>query len=272
MSENTNTITVSTKYGDVVYDIRRQTWVLGSDRVGEEAVKIISETTHKEITALLTRQVEEYQARIEKEKEEREATAKAELETDVAAFRATVEPLIMSGFTLSSVGADSCRIGAGGEHVSVSFSGRIYGGDRFNSFHGHKTDKPWEVRTNWSDYRTIRYGTIERAVTSAMNKLEEMVDKKNKDAKVTGANASHFRTQQETFKALGINVNEVGREKIASVVVKEPAEKYSSKVTVNGIVSNTNVVSNVSIVGKFTPDHFRMLSEFVRELDLEPGN
>lgn len=287
---------IKMKFGDseVVYSVRNQTWTV--EGISEATMLKVAPEKTAAINVALAKEVAEYQERVakeEKEEAEKEIARIAKRQTEITAFRTTVEPLLWTGFsaTFSEAGDRYSRatqevsIQKDAVSADVLFAEKVYSGSYLRT-----TDRPWRVSF---DFKNTRHATLEKAIASACKKIDEKLAE-NARLKVV-KEAKQLATQNTAGYLAGLGIQMTaetayyegarGRRngssyevKKAKIVVSDsaPDDKYSKKVVVSSNLlqekDDSYKVAHITISGHFTLEQFKKLAEAVKEINPEPAS
>jgi len=270
---------------EVVYNVNTQKWLYAG--VEENVVRFLSPARHQGITALLKKEVIEYQGHLQKEEADRKAKDLADRVKRLDAFKAEVNPLVPAGFTVRfgdpTIGhrADSFTIEKDKVGAAISVQDRVYTGARWD-MGGHRATLPWLV--SFSD-KSHRFATLEKAINNATKNINATLDQKALQKKADTQKANLNQALEKALNDCGITMKVEtsgsyggrGRwvsseQRIARIMIAKPDTEYSQSVGISGTVFEEKgkpVLYHVAIKGGFTPEQFKKLAEFVKTMGIK---
>ena len=276
-TENKNEVKITYKDEEVIYNTRNETWKFAG--IEQDVVKRLNPEVWKEITSLLEKEVAEYQDKLKREEEELKAKTKAENARKTEAFRQQITPIIPTGFELSVNSPNSFSIKKDGVSAGISFDDRIYRG---SSYHSSKTTMPWLVNFN---YRNQRTSTEQSAIKSAVKKITGELETRENKRKAEEERNNVTGNLTELLKQHGIELKEETvwdrhgygnrnrnsyKVRKASIITAGDNKEYGEKIGIRGnVIDQEGNINSVYVIGKFTPEQFKKLADFVAGMDVK---
>lgn len=269
-------ITIEYNGKKVEYNTHTQAWTYDGEK--EIAVLKLNPDLAKQITKALEKSVAEYKDRIKAEEKKRKEEARKKRIAVLEAFKAQVAPLIPDGFIADFSRADGdggevrrLRLKKGTANADIDYSNRVY---HSGSWSASLTNMPWKVEFN---YKSQRFATLEKAITNAVKKVGDAVASEEANQKYQEEEDEKRQKISEQLKKLGIGfainsewVGGYGRGQGYSSEKQIAKVALGKEIAIKGTVDNYEgkpiFIYNVTIEGKLTPDQFKKLADFVKEL------
>lgn len=271
-------ISMMFKEKTVLYSPSSKTWTY--DGIDESVVAKLNPELARDINTALEKSVAEYQERIKAAEQKREEENKAKIITALNAWKAEVEQAFKhEGYELrfcepERIGNNvkSVKIMKDKLAVDVSYSSLVYPA---GYWHAQKTNKPWQVQYYDDGYKTVRYGTLEKALAAAKEKLDSKVEAAKARAEANKAALEQEEIIKEDLGKIGLTLRKDthwGNNKsyVVSKAVAVLKTEGGNKVEVSASFGKNHLeFSNINIVGKLNAEQMMKLVEFVKELNLE---
>jgi hypothetical protein len=269
-------ITIEHNGHKVKYDPLTKEWEYLGQR--EEVIKLVNPILHTQITNALKSSVTEYQDRIKDEEKKRKDEEKKKRIAELETFKSQVAPLLPDGFTADFSRAEDYsgdirrfRLKKANVDADIDYSDRVSHSGRWSM---SRTNMPWKVEFN---FRSQRFATLEKAVANAVKKVGEGVAMVEANAKLQEEENEKRQGIAGELKPLGINfgietnwVGGHGRNQGYSSEKQMAKVALGKEISIKGIVDNYEgkpiFIYNVNIEGKFTPEQFKKLADFVKAL------
>lgn len=269
-------ITIEYNGKKVEYNTYTQAWTYDGEK--EIAVLKLNPELAKQITKALEKSVVEYKERIKSEEKKRQAEEKKKRMVELEAFKAQVTPLIPNGFTTDFSRADDyggdvrrLKLKKGTADADIDYSDRVY---HSGSYHASRTDMPWKVEFN---YKSQRFTTLEKAIANAVKKVGEKFTSEERQREHKEQLSVERHATAEKLKELGISFGfdsewvRTGNRSGGYTSEHEYAKITLSKgIAIKGRVDrhegNPIVIYNATIQGKLSPEQFKKLADFIKEL------